>query len=125
MRIAFLIGELMMDAVRRHPENRPAFERERRANGQEILHPLRRLISAMREQPVITHADAQAARNPPQEHRDEQSLPGEKEERRYRAHVKRSHEAAVIQFTSSLCSLCSFQILQFHMQRRVPVPVIY
>jgi len=41
MRIAFLIPELMMNAVGSHPEDGTAFESERRADSQKILDPLR------------------------------------------------------------------------------------
>ena len=76
MRVAFQIGILMMNAVRRHPENRPAFECQRRTPGQEVLHPLRRPVSAMRQQPVIAHADTEAARYPPQENGGKKCRPG-------------------------------------------------
>ena len=95
-----LIGILVMNAVRGHPENRSAFERQRRANRQQILHPLRSLVAAMRQQPVIAHPDAQAARNPPQKQRDKKCLPGEKEQRGDRAQMKASMNAAVTQLTS-------------------------
>src|SRR4029077_13657488 len=65
MGIAILIGKLVMNAMRGHPENRSAFEGEGGANRQEIFHPLVGFVAAMREQPVIAHANAQAARNPP------------------------------------------------------------
>ena len=71
VRIAFAIGELMMNPVRRYPENRAAFERQSRANRQKVLHPFRSLVSAVRQQPVITHANAEAPGNPPQEKCDE------------------------------------------------------
>ena len=66
MRIAFLIGKLMVNAVRGHPENRAAFESERRENGQDIFQPFGNFVSAMREQAVIAHADAQAGGDPPE-----------------------------------------------------------
>ena len=40
MGIAFLIGVLMMDAMRGHPENRPTFKRQRGASGQRNTQPL-------------------------------------------------------------------------------------
>ena len=40
VRIAFPVGLLMMDAMGRDPEDRPALERQRAAEGQEILDPL-------------------------------------------------------------------------------------
>jgi hypothetical protein len=46
----------------------------------------------MRQQPVITHADAQAAGNPPQKNGDEKCLPGEKEQRSHCPDVKQGHE---------------------------------
>src|SRR5262245_27395573 len=62
VRIAFLIGFLMVDAMRGDPEDRPAFERERAADGEEVLDGLWRSITAMCQQPVIRHADAKHAR---------------------------------------------------------------
>ena len=104
----------MMDAVSRHPENRAAFERQGRANRQEIFHPLRRFEAAMREQPVIGHADSKAACHPPQEDRDQQSFPGEKEESRDGSDVKGRHKSGGNPIDLVLTSLCSFQILQLH-----------
>src|ERR1700730_17736257 len=69
MWIAFFVRILMVHAMRGDPENRPAFECQRAAGGQEILNPFRRFESAMREQAMITHADAETSRNPPQEER--------------------------------------------------------
>ena len=40
VRIAFLIGLLMMDAMRGHPEDRAALERQRAAEREEVLDPL-------------------------------------------------------------------------------------
>src|SRR5580658_2878507 len=58
VRIARLVGELMMDPMRGYPENRSAFQRQRSANREEIFQPLGTFVTAMRQQPVITHADA-------------------------------------------------------------------
>jgi hypothetical protein len=65
MRIAFHVSILVMDAMRRYPEERAAFQRQRGAEGDEIFEPLVRLETAVREQPVIRNADAQAAGDPP------------------------------------------------------------
>src|SRR5580692_5009585 len=116
MRVAILIRVLVMNAVRRDPENRSAFERERGADGQEVLHPLRSLVATVREQPMISHADTQAARNPPQEHGDEQSLPCEEEKRRHRAHVKQAHEDRGHPVHFTVCRLPFFQAFQLHIQ---------
>ena len=53
----------MMDAVRGHPEDRPAFERERAADREEVLDPLVRLVATMGQQAVIRHTDAPATRD--------------------------------------------------------------
>jgi len=59
--IAFAIGVLVMNAMGRHAEYGAAFEGESATEGEKVLDPLGSLISAMRQQPVITHADSQAA----------------------------------------------------------------
>ena len=64
VRIAGLVGKLVMDAVSANPEDRPAFERERCANRGEIFKRLRALVSAVRMQPVIAHADSPAQSHP-------------------------------------------------------------
>ena len=64
VRIAGLVGELMMHAVRGHPEDRPALERQRGAGGEEILKPLGALETAMRQQAVIAESDAETAGYP-------------------------------------------------------------
>ena len=61
VRIAFAVGVLMMDAVRRHPEDRAAFERQRRAPRQDVLDRPVGLVAAVRQQPVVAHADAEHA----------------------------------------------------------------
>src|SRR5579862_9526351 len=75
VRIAFLIGELMMNAVSRDPENRSTFKGKSCTDGQEIFHPLRSFVSAMSEQAVVPHADAKAAGNPPEKTCDQECLP--------------------------------------------------
>ena len=92
MRIAFNVSILVMDAMRRHPEKRAAFQRQRGADGDEIFKPFIGLESAVREQPVISNANAQAAGNPPQKQRDEKSFPGKHKKRCDRAYVKCDHE---------------------------------
>src|SRR5579862_5040650 len=92
MRITLYVGILVMYAVCRHPEKRAAFQRQRGAERQEILHPFMGLEAAMREQTVISNADSQASRNPPQYHCSEKSLPCKHEERSDRANMKSDHE---------------------------------
>jgi hypothetical protein len=92
MRIAFHISILVMNAVRRHPEKRSAFQRQRGAESDEILEPFICLEPAVRQQPVISDADPQTSSNPPEKQGDEKSLPGKHEKRDYSAYVKRHHE---------------------------------
>jgi hypothetical protein len=58
VRIAFLIGVLMMNAVRGDPEDWPALQGEATAHGDEVLDPPRSTIAAVCEQAMIGHADA-------------------------------------------------------------------
>jgi hypothetical protein len=92
VRIAFHVSILVMDPVRRDPEKRAAFQRQRGAEGDEIFEPFIGLETAMREQPVIGNADSQAAGDPPQKQSDEKGLPGKHEKRCNRTYVKCDHE---------------------------------
>jgi hypothetical protein len=92
VRVAFFLGILMMLAMGGDPEDWPAFESKRSASGQEIFHPLGSLVSSVGEQPMVAHADAQAARNPPQKNGHEQRFPSEKEKCGYGAYVERDHK---------------------------------
>src|SRR3954447_16570771 len=92
MRIAFLVGVLVVDTMRRNPEERTAFERERGAEGKEVLDGLVRLVAAMSQQAVIAHADAEAAGDVPEDCRQSQRLPGEKEECSHSTDVEGHHE---------------------------------
>ena len=88
-----LVGVLMMDAMGRYPEDRPAFERQRRADRQEVFQPLRALEAAVRQQPVIAHADAEATRTPSRRTALQKSFPAEQEERSQCADMECDHEA--------------------------------
>ena len=92
MRIAIEIRILMMNAVRRYPENRSTLKRQRGADGQKILHPLISFEAAMSQQTVVSHANPQTARNPPQENCHEQCFPGKEEKCSDGAHMKRAHK---------------------------------
>src|SRR5881227_2630306 len=83
----------MMNAVSCHPENRSTFERESCAYCQEILHPLGGFVTAMGQQSVIAHADSHTASSPPKDCRNQQCLPGKKEERSDGSNVKCGHKA--------------------------------
>ena len=80
MRITFLIGILMVHAMRRHPGDRAAFEGQSSANGEEVFHPFRCLVAPMREQPVVAHADAKTPNNPRKQYRQRKRLPSEEKQ---------------------------------------------
>ena len=88
VRIAFLVAELVMDAMRRHPEDRSALKRQRGEDGHDVFEPLGNLVAAMREQAVIAHADAHVDGQHIEDRHDQQTLPAEEEESSQRAHVK-------------------------------------
>jgi hypothetical protein len=69
-----------MDAVRRDPVDRAAFERERATDGEKILDSLRHFIAAMGQEPVITHAYAEAARDPVENGGEKDRLPAPEEQ---------------------------------------------
>src|SRR5580698_2678076 len=91
MRITLFVGVLMMHAMGCYPEDRSAFQRQRAAHRQNIFHPLGSLITAMSKQPMISHAYANATGNPPQDHGDQERLPGEHKQSCDSAKVKRNH----------------------------------
>jgi hypothetical protein len=58
VRVAFVVGVLMMDAVGGDPEDGSALERHGAAGGDEVLDPLGGAVAAVGEQAVVGHADA-------------------------------------------------------------------
>src|SRR5260370_2684164 len=68
VRIAFLIGMLMMFAVQRHPLHRAALHGKRAGESKEVLQKLGTLKRAVCQQPVIADANSQAAANKMQQH---------------------------------------------------------
>ena len=59
----------VMDAVRYYPIDGTAFEGERAAEGQKILHQLWRLEAAMCQESVKADSDPQASGYPPERKR--------------------------------------------------------
>src|SRR5271156_314619 len=114
MRIAIAIGKLMMDAVRGHPENRAALERQRGADGQEVLNPLGSLVAAMRQQAMVAHADAPTAGHPPEQQRNEKRLPGEEKQRDNRADVEERHHRGGGPIDGLFTGHSSLQSIEFH-----------
>jgi hypothetical protein len=80
-----------MDTMGCDPENRSAFERERAAPRQEVLHPLRGPVTAVRQQPVIRHADAEHAGDEVQADGRHNRAEIDEEESCDREHVKCAH----------------------------------
>ena len=64
VRIACLIGFLMVNPVRRHPEHRAAFQRHRGANRQEVLDESGKFIGTVRVQAMVAKANAQPGGGP-------------------------------------------------------------
>src|SRR4029077_21176176 len=58
MRIARLVGILMMEAMGRDPKEGTALQCKGAADGQNSFHPPRGFVAAMGEQAVIPHAYA-------------------------------------------------------------------
>lgn len=79
VRIARLVGFLVMDSMRRNPEDRSALERQRGTNGKEMLKSQRDSIRPMRVQPMIAHADAKASSHPVEKNGGRTSIPAEHE----------------------------------------------
>src|SRR5947209_2630561 len=81
----------VMNPVGRDPLDRPALQRQRGADRENILDPLRRLVAAVRQQPVVAHADAEASGHPEDDEGNDQRRPREHEERGHRAYVEDDH----------------------------------
>ena len=91
VRVTLLVRVLVMHAMCGDPEDWAAFQSERAAHGEEILHPPGRLVAAMRQQAMVAHPDAEASGDPPQHHREEARFPAEHEQRSHGADVKCHH----------------------------------
>ena len=80
VRVAFVVGVLMVDAMSGYPEDGTAFEREAAAHGDEVLDPLGGSVAAVGEQAMIGHADADVDGQEVHDEEDSQVGPGEEEE---------------------------------------------
>src|SRR5262245_54020511 len=81
----------MMNAMGGHPEDGSALERQRAAESEEVLDELGRLVSAVREQPVIAHADAKHPAHVVKNESGEYRAGVDVEEGRHGADVKAGH----------------------------------
>ncbi len=91
VRVALVVGKLVVDPVRGHPKNRTALERERAAHRHRVLDQLGYLIAAMGQKPVVAHADADVDRQHVQDDGRDRALPGEEEQRGDGQEVKNRH----------------------------------
>ena len=92
VRVAFVVGVLMMDAVGSYPEDRAAFKGEAAAGADEVLDPLGSLVAAVREQAMIGDADADVDGEEIGDEEGGEVLPGEEEERGDSSDVEEAHE---------------------------------
>lgn len=92
VRVAIVVGVLMMDSVSGNPEDGAAFEGHGSARGDEVLEPLGNTISAVGEQAVVGHADADIDGKEVHDGEYGEVLPGEAEERGDGADVEERHD---------------------------------
>src|SRR5579859_7833590 len=93
VRVAFRIGELMVHPMGSDPEQRSTFDGGDGANCKNILEPLGSLKAAMREQAMIRQANSHNGGQPVQKDGDEESAPGEEEQRRNSPKVKQCQKS--------------------------------
>ena len=74
-----MVGELVMDAMRRHPGDRPTLQRQRAANGQKVLKRLGDFVTAMGMEPVVAHPDPKTEGDPIQNGGRDHGWPTEEE----------------------------------------------
>ena len=91
MRIAIVVGLLMVDAMGSDPGDGTAFERKAAANRQKIFQETGRLVGAMGVQAMIAQTDAEACSHPIEENGDSQISPTEDEKRRDRPEMEQDH----------------------------------
>lgn len=90
--IAFLVGVLVMNAMHHYPTDWPAFQSQCAADRQEVFHPLRSLIAAVRQKSVVAHPDAKTPGDPPQRKRQRESLPCKEKQRCDGTEMERNHK---------------------------------
>jgi hypothetical protein len=92
MRIARLIGLLVVNPMHGGPEDGAAFERESPANREEVFQTAWNLVGAMGMQTVVTHADPQAGGYPIKEYGNGESLPIKHKKRANGADMKQHQD---------------------------------
>src|SRR5882724_6695854 len=102
----------MMNAMRDDPVDRAAFECEQAAKCKKVFHRFRCFITTMRQQSMKAHADAQAARDPPQQDRHWPDFPANHEKRSERAGMKNDHEDGCVPLNGA--AFLSFALVTIH-----------
>ena len=77
--------------MRGHPENRPAFKRQRSAPRQEVFDEGIGLVAAMRQQAMVGHADTERAGDKVESNGRKNGAGVETEERSHCEKVERDH----------------------------------
>ena len=80
VRVAFLVGVLVMLAVGSDPEDGSSLEREAAAGGDEVFDPLWGLVAAMGKQAMVGHADADVDCEEVHDNEDSKICPRKEEE---------------------------------------------
>src|SRR5712692_4697857 len=84
----------MVNPMGGNPGNRSALQRQRAANGKEILKSQRHLVRPVRVQAMVAHADAQTGGSPVKENRNGEGVPVEHEQRGDGPYVEDRHHDA-------------------------------
>ncbi len=92
VRVAFVVGVLVVDAVGGDPEDRSALKRHGAAGGDEVLEPLGGAVAAVGQQAVVAHADADVDGEEVGDGEGGEVLPREEEERGDGADVEQAHD---------------------------------
>src|SRR6185369_13932305 len=95
VRVADTICVRMVYAVRHYPLNWPTLERERAAGHKKIFNRFRNFITAMGQQPVKSHADAETSANPVKHYRRDHRGPAPEKESCDRRSMRKNQEDPV------------------------------
>src|SRR5277367_1443306 len=83
---------VVMNPVRSHPGDRPAFESHRFANRENVLKRLEYYKRAVRVPAMVSQTDAPTRADPIQNDGNREYLPTEKEEGRDRSYMQKRHD---------------------------------
>jgi hypothetical protein len=95
VRVAGTICVRVVYAVRHGPLNWSTLECDRAARHKKICNGFWNFISAMRQQPVKSHADAKTAANPVKYQRRDHSRPAPEKESGYRCYMRKNNKDSV------------------------------